>query len=206
MSTAIFNEIIHDRTGMVPLTLEQYHMMIKNRILPEGEPIELLDGYLVHKDRSQRGADPMTVGSKHAWVIHTLKRLFPAQSSCHLRIQSPISVPPDSEPEPDAAIAAGDEDRYRDRHPSPSEVPCVIEVADSSLHRDRTTKLRIYADAGISQYVIINLVDDRIEDYRQPSPGSGRYAAPQTLHRGQTISLSLPDNQHLDIGVSELLP
>ena len=50
---------------IVPLTVDQYHRMIEAAILPEGEPIELIDGLLVRKDRSAVGADPMTVGHAH---------------------------------------------------------------------------------------------------------------------------------------------
>jgi hypothetical protein len=31
------------------LTIEQYHKMISTGIIPEGEPIELIEGYLVEK-------------------------------------------------------------------------------------------------------------------------------------------------------------
>lgn len=51
------------------LTVDQYHRMIDSGILREGEPIELLDGVLVYKDRSDRGEDPMTVGKRHALAV-----------------------------------------------------------------------------------------------------------------------------------------
>jgi hypothetical protein len=59
--------------AVVPLTVEQYHEMIRRGILTEGAPIELIDGFLVLKDRSKRGEDPMTVGSEHRWAIQKLQ-------------------------------------------------------------------------------------------------------------------------------------
>ena len=60
-------------TKIVPLTIDQFHRMIAAAILPEGEPIELIDGLLVRKDRSAVGADPMTVGHAHSLVVTKLQ-------------------------------------------------------------------------------------------------------------------------------------
>jgi hypothetical protein len=54
-------------------------------------------------------------------------------------------------------------------------VLCVIEVSDSSLPRDRGYKLGLYANAGIAMYVIVNLLDRKLEVYRSPVVGEGRY-------------------------------
>lgn len=164
------------RVRLAPLTVDQYEAMIAQGILPEGEPIELIDGLLVPKDRSAAGGDPMTVGPEHQLVVKKLTRLAPRFDAlgCHLSIQGPVRLPPQDEPEPDAAVVAGAPEDYLRRHPGPAEVWSVIEVADSSLARDRTTKLRIYAAAGIQQYVIVNLVDRRVEVHEEPLQ-DGRY-------------------------------
>jgi hypothetical protein len=39
-----------------PISVERYHRMIAAGILPEGAPIELIDGLLVRKDRSDQEA------------------------------------------------------------------------------------------------------------------------------------------------------
>ncbi len=44
----------------------------------------------------------------------------------------------------------------------------AIEVSDSSLKQDRTTKLEIYAEAGIPWYWIVNLQSKVIEVHSQP--------------------------------------
>ena len=96
---------------------------------------------------------------------HFLLLLLPALLGCHLRIQDPITIHPSHEPEPDAAIVRGRPRDYADHHPEPGDVVSLIEISESSLEHDRTTKLRIYAAAGIPQYIILNLVDRRVEVY-----------------------------------------
>jgi Uma2 family endonuclease len=85
-----------------------------------------------------------------------------------IRCQDPITLPNNSEPEPDIVIARLREDNYLDSHPTPADIILVIEVADSTLGFDRNTKAPLYAAAGISEYWIVNLVDDRLEVYSQP--------------------------------------
>lgn len=81
-------------------------------------------------------------------------------------VQNPIRLSSTgSEPEPDIVWSARNE---RFAHPQPSEILLVIEVAGSSLKFDRTTKLAVYAKAGIQDYWIVNLVDKQVEVYRDP--------------------------------------
>jgi Uma2 family endonuclease len=190
------------------ITVDQYHRMIKTGILREGAPIELLDGVLVYKDRSARGKDPATVAPLHSVIVSLLAelnaRLEPL--GCHMQIQGPISLPPHHEPEPDGAIVKGAPRDYTKRLPGPDDVCCVIEVADSSLAHDRATKLRVYAEAGIPQYVIVNLVDSQIEVYEQPVPAEGRYGKATVVKAGQTFALLAGASQPLAIAAAEILP
>src|SRR4051812_38930380 len=104
--------------------------MMKNGILREGAPIELIDGFLVHKDRSKAGEDSISVGFEHVWGVQNLIRVLAAvaQHGCHLGIQQPIAIPPDSVPEPDGAITRGTINDYRTRYPGAADLPCAIEV------------------------------------------------------------------------------
>lgn len=203
-------ELAEERAILWPLTVAQYHRMIEDGVLPEGEPLELLDGYIFHKDRSAAGEDPMTVGHLHVWVVKTLARFSARLRSmgCHLQTQQPVSLPPYDEPEPDGAIVLGKEDDYHDRLPSATEVTCVVEVADSSLQRDRTTKLRIYAAAGIPCYIIINLADRVIEVYTQPmgKDRAARYGRKETLSGRQSVQFPAARGRRLAVPVRKLLP
>ena len=83
---------------------------------------------------------------------------------------------------------------------------CVIEVASSSLDRDRTVKQRIYAAAGIPQYVIVNLVHSRLEVFEKPDTAKGRYRRRTELAGDAEISLLLPENRRLVVAASDCLP
>jgi Uma2 family endonuclease len=142
------------------LTVEQYHEMIEAGILTEDDPVELLEGWLVTK---------MTKKPQHSLATqltsNTLARVVPAD--WFINVQEPITTA-DSEPEPDVTIERGNRRDYSDRHPSPEDVALVVEVADATLQRDRTLKLRLYAKARVTTYWILNLVERQLEVYTNP--------------------------------------
>ena len=107
------------------------------------------------------------IGSPHAWCVTRLTEVFaPLIGRIRLRIQNPVRLDSHAEPEPDVTIIRPD--APENRHPGPDETLLVIEVADSSLRKDRGRKLRMYARAGIFEYWIVDLNADRIEVYRDP--------------------------------------
>jgi Uma2 family endonuclease len=87
-----------------------------------------------------------------------------------IRIQSPLRSLGDSEPEPDLAVAEHGMDAYQDH---PTTALLVVEVADSSLRLDRR-KAGLYAASGIAEYWIVNLIDRRVQVFRQPGPDAAR--------------------------------
>src|SRR4051795_12956679 len=93
----LMRDLLTTPGSLVGLTVEQYHQMIERGILEEGAPIELLDGFLVRKDRAKTGEDPMTVGDDHIWAVENLRRVLrDAESLGHyLRLQQPVILPPD---------------------------------------------------------------------------------------------------------------
>jgi Uma2 family endonuclease len=205
MSTALLKSTSHHEREIIPLTVEQYHGMIEAGILAEGEPIELLDGLLIRRSRGEG----MTTSPLHSLGVSKLTLLLTAALGafrCHVRIQNPVTLPPRDEPEPDLAIVRGLPADFALRHPGPADVTCVIEVAGSSLDRDRTVKQRIYAAAGIPQYVIVNLVDSRLEVFERPDTVKGRYRRRTELAGDAEISLLLPEKRRLVVTASDCLP
>jgi len=192
--------------GLLPISVGQYHRMIEEGIVPEDSTVELLYGMLTLKDRSVIGEDPMGHSDLHRIAVGLLAQLAVRINGAlrHLQVQLPIDVPPDQEPEPDGAVVRGTPRDYSAGAPGPGDVYAVIEVAHSSLKRDREEKLPIYASAGIAQYVIVNLVDRTVEVYSEPN--RARYAAPAVLSTGQTFRLNLGGGEGLEVGVDELLP
>ena len=94
-----------------------------------------------------------------------LRLLPPGWDLC---VQSAVTLT-ESEPEPDFAVVRGDETAYLTRHPNAADIGLVVEVSDSALPGDRDDKGRIYAQAGIPCYWIVNINDRQIEVYTAPS-------------------------------------
>lgn len=143
-------------------TVEEYHRLIETGILQEGDPYELLNGWIVPK---------MTRNPPHdvalGLVEDEINRHLPP--GWFRRGQSAMTASPDSEPEPDVAVVRGNRRDYGDRHPGPQDMGLVIEVADTSLRRDRGEKLRLYARTLVPIYWIVNLINSRVEVYAEPT-------------------------------------
>lgn len=170
-------------TGLEPKrwTVAEYHQMLASGIITPETPVELINGHIIemvpqqppHAATTDEGGD-------------YLKALFSGKAK--VRVQLPVSLPPDSEPEPDFAVVRIDANRYCDRHPGPQDIYLLIEVADSTLQKDRQYKSKLYAQAGIPDYWIINLKQNRVIIYRQPQDGV--YQTEQILDASDTVKPS----------------
>ncbi len=177
-------------------SVDEYHRMIETGILNDEDRVELLDGYVVLKMPRNPPHDTS--------VLKTNKRLIRiVPTGWEVRCQSAITLS-DSEPEPDFAVVRGDENTFATRHPGPAEVGLLIEVADTSLDRDRHDKGPVYARANISLYWIVNLIDRQVEVYSTPS-ASG-YANRKDFRVGDVVPLVLDGVNCGTIAVAELLP
>lgn len=123
----------------------------------------------------------------------------------HARSQLPLTLSRVDEPEPDLAIVRGTPEDFADRHPGPSDVVAVIEVADSSVDFDRSTKQRLYAAAGIPAHWIINLPEDHIEVLEDPQPAERRYARRREVGRNESARLVLHAGR-FEVAASDVLP
>jgi Uma2 family endonuclease len=143
------------------LTIEQYQAMAEAGILTEDDPVEFLEGWLVEK---------MTKNPPHIFatgcLVDLLPRLLP--TGWFMTVQDPIAAY-GSLPEPDIAVIRGARRDYVGRRPVAEEIALVVGVADTSLDQDRGLTKRVYAEAGIVIYWIVNLVDRRIEVYTEPT-------------------------------------
>jgi Uma2 family endonuclease len=182
------------------LDVAQYHAMIQAGILTDDDPIELLEGWLVTtmpKNPPHRLSTQLT--------REALAGLLPP--GWYADDQEPITTE-DSEPEPDVSVVRGERRAFRDRHPGPADVALVVEVADTTLQRDRTTKKRLYARAGIPAYWIINLGERQIEVYTSPSNSGDEPSYAQKVIFGEEDTLPVLLDRH-EIGVvavRDLLP
>jgi Uma2 family endonuclease len=182
--------------GLHRLTVKQYHKMIAEGVFAEDERVELIDGLLVDK----MPHDPIHDGT----IQKVNKRLIRISiTGWEVRVQSSVTLSR-SEPEPDLAIVREDADGYMRRHPGPEDIGLVVEVSNSSLEFDRTDKLRIYARASLPTYWIVNVVDEQIEVFEQPSGAD--YTASKTYRRGDSVPLTLDGTLVGSIPVTDLLP
>jgi hypothetical protein len=182
------------------LTVGQYHDMIRAGILGEDAPVELLEGWLVNKMMKNPPHCAATELARKA-----LDEVLP--EGLHARAQEPVTLTA-SEPEPDIAIVRGGLRDYPDRHPGAKDIVLVVEVADASLERDRTSKQRIYAEAGLLTYWIVNLLDQRVEVYSDPSGASERpgYRTREDYAPGDRVPLTIDGAELARIAVADLLP
>jgi Uma2 family endonuclease len=133
-----------------------------------GEHLELLDGVLVVREPQ---------GSYHAAIATKVGQILAAAfgTRWHVRLHSPLALGEHSEPEPDIAVVAGQPEDYLEAHPASAAL--VVEVADASLRLDRRFKAALYAEAGLPEYWIVNLVDRTLEIHRDPQPPADRAAS-----------------------------
>jgi Uma2 family endonuclease len=158
--------------------------MIEQGILTEDDKIELLEGELIKMS---------AVGPRHAACVERLSEYLKDKlgRAVSLRHQNPVELSDCSELEPDIAVIKRREDYYLNAHPQPDDVLLLVEVADTTLKKDRGIKLGAYARAGILEYWIVNLVDDLIEVYTNPSGNT--YQNVRLVRREEMLALqSLP--------------
>jgi Uma2 family endonuclease len=168
--------------------------MAETGIIHPESRVELLDGEIM---------DMSPIGPFHGGVTKWLNSFFIQQSQGRwiVSVQDPLRLDDHSEPEPDLVLLKPRSTGYKDRHPTPTDVFLLIEVADSSLNYDRGPKLKAYARAGIPEIWIVNLSDLLVEMHRDPSPDG--YKSVKTLRPGEKTSpLAFPDVQ---LDISELL-
>ena len=174
------------------LRVEDYEKMIEHGIFNDDDKVELWEGKLVAMSPK---------GTKH--TVSTRKAFKLANTilgkKAEVISQDPIKLDDFSEPEPDLAIAKIGE--YLSSHPTPADLFLVMEVADTTVLRDRT-KAKNYARNGIQQYLILNLNTDEIEDYREPAEDGYRFKRTYTADESFNL-VAFPD---IEIKVSDLLP
>lgn len=208
MSSATAFPEVQRTAPMLRWTVQQLRALTESGILPEGEPIELIDGYLIRKDRSDRGELNRNHGVRHATGVkrgsRTLDRLT-GELAVHVRVQLPVTLSARDEPEPDYCLVRGMPEDFATAHPTAGDLLLVVEVADSSLGFDRGAKCRLYATAGVSVYWIVNLVSDCVEVYEEPSAERGEYLRRSIRSRGEVLTLTLPEGVVREIAVDSLV-
>ena len=144
------------------LTVQEYHRMAEIGILNEGERVELLAGQIVKMAAK---------GTAHSASVTRTEKLVNNRlgNRVLVRLQDPVRLNDNSEPEPDIALVVPDPLYYEDHHPTPSEVYLIIEVADRTLKTDLGIKATIYALSGIADYWVLDVNNRQLHVFREPS-------------------------------------
>jgi hypothetical protein len=191
----------------VQFTRHDAMAMVRMGIIPEDASTELLDGYIVLKDRAARGQSVMTIGNAHTVVVERLSDLRARINTPqrHVRSQQPLLCSETHVPEPDFMVLRGQIGDYADL-PTATDVYCVVEVADSSYEIDAGDKLRGYARAGVEQYVIINLRNRTAEIYTGADRTAGTYLPPRVVTADEPLPLRVAAGEFFTVALGEVLP
>lgn len=178
----------------------EYDRLVEAEVFGPEDRIELFDGRMIFKEPQY---------SPHATAISLVQRVLTSAlgPGWYVRVQMPVALDELSEPEPDVSVVPGHPRDYRDAHPERPAL--IVEVAQSRLRFDRRQKGSLYARAGIADYWIVNILERRLEIYREPVSDPD---APLGWRYGRTIALG-PDERvaplaapAVAIAVSDLLP
>jgi Uma2 family endonuclease len=160
-------------------TRDEYHQMGEAGVIGPDERVELIDGEVV------QSVAPIGIRHREAVdrVIDVLKDRL--GKDFYVSAQQPIVISENNEPVPDILILSGKRSNYNGKAFTPSDMSLVIEISDSSLLFDRSSKALLYSTAGIIEYWIINIPEQKLEMYRSPQGDLGYQSA---------VSISLTEN------------
>jgi Uma2 family endonuclease len=173
-------------------TLDEYHQMIDAGILDDRR-VELLRGEIVEMPPE---------GESHAYGTTETRDYLIALLGILAKVRDakPITLPNNSEPEPDIAIVQPLGREYLAHHPYPENIFWLIEYSNSSLRKDLEIKRKIYAEAGIAEYWVVNLKKSELTVFRDPQ--NGDYCSERTLTTGTIASIAFPE---ISISVDRIL-
>ncbi len=188
-----------DRSATGPLapprrfTVDEYLQMTESGILTEDDAVELIHGQIVELSPENT--------PHRATIMKVTRVLVESLDADTYAVQTQSTLPLDDRnaPEPDLAVLRGTPD---DLMQGELPVALVIEVADTSLERDRTVKQRLYAQAGIPAYWIVNLAARELEMFSDPR--GERYRERTT--RPEPAAVNVPVTPPVSVEVQDLLP
>ncbi len=166
-------------------TIAEYHQLVDSGILDDRR-VELLKGIIVEM--------PPEGMPRVVYCMESVKYLrLLLGTRAEVREAHPITLPNDSEPEPDIAITAAPNSQYLMHHPYPADIFWLIEYSNTTLAKDLKDKKQIYAEAGIAEYWVVNLQASELIVFRDRVIDT--YQSELKLTTGNISPLSFPDLQ-----------
>jgi hypothetical protein len=169
------------------VSASMFDRMIETGVIDRESRVELLDGVLVGLEE---------VKPQHIDRINTLNERLVLQFHTRARVscQNSIELPQDGRPQPDFALIKAD--TPKDRYAHPEDVLLLIEIADTTLQKDRDLKAAIYARDSVAEYWILNLQTEELEVHRDPQ--DERYKTLFTVPKGQPQTCLAFPNDPID--------
>lgn len=164
-------------------TIERYHRAIEAGIFDD-QPLELLRGDLIVMPPER---EPHAYYNTEA--ADYLRTLLGERAK--IRDAKPVTLPNNSEPVPDVAIVKPLGEVYLEHHPYPEDIFWIIEFSNATLNKDLGEKKDIYAEAGITEYWVVNLKYKGLQVFRDLK--NGQYKTELTLTTGTIAPLAFPD-------------
>ncbi|MDY7024467.1 MAG: Uma2 family endonuclease [Cyanobacteriota bacterium] len=165
-------------------SLDRYHEAIAKGTIKESDRLELLRGDLVLMSPE---------GEVHAYYNRSVSNYLRGVLGNRAEISEghPITLPNNSEPEPDIAVVQPLGREYLNHHPYPENIFWLIEFSKSSLEKDLGLKKSIYAEAKIQEYWVVDLKEFEVKVFRNPD--NNDYTSEVTLTTGTFSPLAFPD-------------
>ena len=159
-------------------TVDDYYRMAEAGILKPEDRVELIEGEIV---------EMRPIGNRHAGCVNRVNDLFTFlfRGKAIVTVQNPARLNEYNEPQPDLILAKSRGDYYASRHPTREDIYVMVEIADTTLRKDRNIKIPIYARLGILEVWIGDLQHDRLLVFRDPTASS--YKTSLTLHGGDSL-------------------
>jgi Uma2 family endonuclease len=163
-------------------TVDDYYRMVGAGILREKDRVELIEGEVVTMS---------PIGPPHSAYVDRANHALTMRlgDGAITRVQAPVRLNEHTEPQPDVSILRPKADFYASGHPGPADVLLIIEVADSSLDYDRRVKARIYAECGIREYWVVDVIGESL--WRYTDAHEGAYHRIRSYRRGQALTPEL---------------
>jgi Uma2 family endonuclease len=166
-------------------TRHEYHRMAEVGILKPTDRVELIKGEIIQMSPP---------GRRHVAFVDNLNQLLVIKLAGRaiVSVQNPVVLAEDTEPQPDLAIRRLRAVPYKEREAFAEDVLLLIEVADTSLRYDRSTKLGLYAEAGVLEYWLVDCTTESVEVFRTPGPGG--YGDVSRVGAGEALDVqAFPD-------------
>ncbi len=161
-----------------PLRRAEYDYLVASGAF-EDQHVELLRGWLVEMS-PQGGAHARLTARIHKHLLLALGE------RAEVRSHSPFAASDISEPEPDVQVIPPSLDDAL-----PEDAILLVEVAVSSLRKDRNIKTGIYAEAGVPEYWVVDIEGKAVERYTEPL--NDRYTRSERFDHGTIALIAFPD-------------